>query len=219
MPPSQPDIFKHPGKPKAGKSSAAGVVTDPQQQLAVASAAPAVDEVATLSRPRPATTRYPISLQDFEDLEAKAAKVKAKAKKGTTFVADKPDKRELAQQPGVPLASGPAASAPQAGPPAPPAGLPAGPPAPMGNFAGLPDTGWFPPDCTIAAGPNHIVVSGNASFIVYTKAGVVARPAQTFAIWYANVITAAKIFDPKVIFDKQSNRWFLLTVAKPSDQT
>jgi hypothetical protein len=166
----------------------------------------ALDEVATLNRPRPAKTRYPISLEEFARLEAAAAKVKGRPKKGAELVQDKARKRELAAEPGVALPAGLEAFAP-----------PAEAPAALGNFAGLTDTGWFPPDCTVAVGPEHVLAAVNASFAVYSKTGSVARAPQTFASWYASVITAAKIFDPKVIFDQHSNRWFLLTVALPSD--
>ena len=196
---------KHPGKSKPGKA-AAGVVIDPSAPLP---AGPDGDEVAVLSRPRPATTRYPISKDEFTKLEANAAKVKPKPKKNTTVVPDQASKYELAAQPsGVTLPTGPSAFT-----------APALAPTALGNFVGIADTGWFPPDCTAAAGPDHVVVATNASFAVYTKSGAVARPAQTFASWYANVITAAKIFDPKLLFDQHSNRWLLLTVAMPSDQT
>jgi hypothetical protein len=202
MPDADRDVFKHSRKPKAGRSPAPAVA-DPTQPVAFA---PAVDEVAVLDRPRPATTRYPISLEAFAALEARAAKVKVRAKPGATRVQDRADTRELAARVGMAMPAGPEAFAP-----------PAAAPATLGNFAGLTDTGWYPPDCTAAAGPEHVMVAVNASFAVYTKAGVIARPPQTFATWFANVLTAAKIFDPKVIFDQHSNRWFLLTVALPSD--
>jgi hypothetical protein len=204
VPSAATDVFKHRGKPKAGKSAPAKAY-DPQQPAAL-SAASAVDDVAAINRPRPATTRYPISLQAFEALEEKAAKVKARSKKGATLVSDKADREELAAAPGVAMPAALEAFA-----------APAAAPTSLGNFAGITDTAWFPPDCTAAAGPQHVLVAVNASFAVYSKAGVVARAAQTFTTWYANVITDAKIFDPKVIFDQQSNRWFLLTVALPSD--
>ena len=202
MPPT-PAEKKHPGKPKAGKSTA-GVILDPSAPLP---AAPYTDEVAVLDRPRPAKTRYPISKDEFTALEANALKAKAKPKTGTTVVTDHAAKQELAAAAtGVAMPAGPAAFDEVALAP-----------TPLGNFTGITDTGWFPPDCTAAAGPNHVLVAVNASFAVYNKTGVIARPAQTFASWYSNVITAAKIFDPKVIFDQHSNRWFLLTVALPSD--
>ncbi|MGL4549812.1 MAG: hypothetical protein ACRC33_01385 [Gemmataceae bacterium] len=197
--------FKHSAKPKPGKG-AAGSAYDPlTPPPAAAAAAAAHDEVASLDRPRPATTRYPISREDFAALEAAAVTVKVKAKKGVTLVPDKAHKQELAAQPAVAMPSAPAFTPPSAAP------------TTLGNFAGLTDTGWFPPDCTAAVGPDHVVVAANASFAVYSKAGAVARAPQTFASWFSNVLTAAKIFDPKVIFDQFTGRWFLVTVALPSD--
>jgi hypothetical protein len=57
----------------------------------------------------------------------------------------------------------------------------------------------------------------NSSFSVYTKAGALVLGPQTLSNWFSSVITSAKIFDPKAIFDQHSNRWFLLAVALPSD--
>ena len=97
------DVFKPSGKPKPGRG-AAGVEFDPNQP---ASAAPIADEVATLNRPRPATTRYPISDSDFAALEAAATTAKAKATKGVVLVADKCQPGELASAaPGVAMPAG-----------------------------------------------------------------------------------------------------------------
>lgn len=202
--PSEPDeLVKHPGKPKPGKSSGKGTVFDPD---APASLAPIDDSVETLDRPRPSPTRYPISREEFTELEAKAEKVKTKAKKGTEIVVDKAGKDELAAEP---RAAAPTTAAAFQ--------IPATAPTSAANFVGLTDTGWFPPDCASATGPQHVVAAVNASFAIYTKTGAVARAAQSFASWYSNVITSAKIFDPKVIYDQHSNRWFMVTVALPSD--
>src|SRR5262249_25496373 len=93
---------------------------------------------------------------------------------------------------------------------------PAAAPVAVGNFQGVSDTGWFPPDCTMATGPQHVLIAVNASVAIYTKAGAVAQQPRTLSAWFGNVISGAKIFDPKALYDQPSNRWILLTVALPS---
>src|SRR5262245_4640477 len=137
MPRRTPEEKPHRGKPRTGRS-AKGVYFQPAQVL---TAAPAFDVVEALDRPRPSTTRYPIDQQTFAALEAAAAKVKLPAKKESTKVRDKGKKEELALSPGMARAAGPAVLE-----------EPAAAPVPLGNFQGITDTGWFPPDCTLAAG-------------------------------------------------------------------
>jgi hypothetical protein len=202
MPPKTPDVFKHKGKPRAGKTSRA-VSLEPIPDLSVAAA---FDLVEQLDRPRPAKTSYPIDLKRFEALEAQAIKIKIKAKKATEIVHDKGRKAELAASPGMMALAD--------------AGLvlePAAAPVALGNFQGIADTGWFPSDCTMAAGPQHVLVAVNASVAVYTKAGAAAQPARTLSAWFGNVISGAKIFDPRALYDQHAGRWLLLAVALPSN--
>jgi hypothetical protein len=204
MPSKKPEVYKHTGKPRAGKSGAKAVSFEPSDVL---SAAPALDDVQALDRPRPAKTRYPIDLKKFEALEAKAATIKVRPKKETEIVQDKGSMAELALSPGM---AEPATLVE-------PAAAPAAAPISLGNFKGIADTGWFPPDCTAAVGPQHVVVAVNSSLAVYTKVGAVAQPPRPLSAWFAGVISNAKIFDPKVLYDQHSGRWVLLTVAVPSN--
>jgi hypothetical protein len=126
------------------------------------------------------------------------------AKKKTKVVRDTGNTAELALSPGMAATVGAALE-------------PAAAPTALGNFQGIADTGWFPPDCTMAVGPQHVLVAVNSSFAVYTKAGAVAQAPRTLSAWFANVIGNAKIFDPKALYDQHANRWVLLTVAIPSD--
>jgi hypothetical protein len=170
------------------------------------SAAPAFDVVAELNRPRPSPSRYPIDQETFAALEAAALRVKLPTKKGSREVRDKGKKDELALSAGMALAPGAALLE-----------EPAAAPVALGNFQGIVDTGWFPPDCTAAAGPQHVLVAVNSSAAVYTKAGAVAQPARPLSTWFGNVISGAKIFDPRALYDQQANRWILLAAALPSD--
>src|SRR6185503_3635712 len=128
---------------QAGKA-AKGQEFDPTLQSIDAIAATVVE----LNEPRPSTERSPIPEEKFRELKEAAYKKKV-AKGDATLARDKGTKVELA-------GGAMAAFAPAGGPVA---------DAPMGatNFPGITATGWIPPDCTMATGPSHVVLSVNSS--------------------------------------------------------
>lgn len=151
-----------------------------------------------LQEPRPYTSRYPIPDAQFERL--KAAARKAKIPKGAATIAkDRGKKEEVAAAAVTELApaGGPVAAAP----------------LPSTNFAGFSATGWIPPDCTMATGPSHVMLSVNSSVAVYNKAGGAPVLKQTLTVWFSNVISGVTIFDPKLLFDQHTGRYVLLAVA------
>jgi hypothetical protein len=156
--------------------------------------------MAEVNEPRPYKTRYPISNEKFESL--KAAAPTAKLAKPTAQRA-----RDTAEAK-MELGGGPppgAALAPGLAPVAAPSG--------STNFAGIAATGWLPPDCTMAAGPNHVLVSVNSSVAIYGKAGGAALLQRTLSQWFANVVQGMTIFDPKALYDQHAGRWVLVAVA------
>jgi hypothetical protein len=166
--------------------------------LSPASAAPNLLEEAR--EPRPYRTRYPIPEDDFRRLKERAAKAKM-ARGAIAAAADTPQRREAAP--------GPAA----AGMPDIAAVAPAAAPTAAGSFSGIPMTGWIPPDCTLAAGPSHILLAVNSSIAIYNKVGGAVVLQQTLTQWFASVVQGLTIFDPKALYDQHAGRWVLLTVA------
>ena len=183
-----PHVFK--GKAKPGKAKA-GVAYNP----AGASSREAM-AMPEQMEPRPkTTTRYPISNEAFNALKAAAPTVRLAA---TSAVRSKDvKKRGAARQVMEALAPG---------------NEPSAAPVASKNFAGISATGWLPPDCTIAVGPEHVLASVNSSLAVYTKAGAPLLQ-RTLTQWFANVVQGMTIFDPKALFDQHSGRWVLLAVA------
>ena len=181
-------------KGKAGKSSGKGKEFNPSHAALEALSA----SVMEVNEPRPYTSRYPIPEARFKKLKAAAGKTKL-AKKSATIAKDSGKKRELSATaiPEMAMAGGPVAAAP----------------LPSTNFAGIPATGWIPPDCTMATGPNHVVLSVNSSVAVHNKAGGAALLSRTLTVWFSNVIQGATVFDPKLLFDQHTGRWVLLAVA------
>ena len=193
----------HRGKAQAGKMPR-GVAFDPSYVAAAAAAPePIVD------RPRPAKTRYPIDMETFLRLKERAAEqARPLARAASTLVADASKKTpELAAPAAAGVAMAPVALAVE----------PAAAPTALTNFAGIAATGWLPPDCTMAAGPSHLLLSVNSSAAIYSKTGGSPLVQRTLNAWFANVISAAKIFDPKALYDQHAGRWVLLAVALPTD--
>ena len=153
-----------------------------------------------VKEPRPYTSRYPIPDAKFEALKAaapkaKLAKVVAEACKDTGK-----KKAELG-------ALGMAAAA--LAPGLPPAAAPTG----SVNFAGIASTGWLPPDCTMAAGPDHVLLSVNSSMAIYSKAGGAALLQRTLTQWFGSAAAGLTVFDPKALYDQHAGRWVLLAVG------
>lgn len=171
---------------------------------AAAIMAGAPDPSLAFDRPRPATTRYPVSHEEFLELKGGIERSKAKpAKPGTTLSADKGRRGGPARLgAGAMLMAGAPATGPEAAAP-----------VQLTNFPGIPATGWLPPDCTMAAGPSHVLLSVNATLAVYNKTGGAPLKTVTLTTWFQNVITNAKIFDPKALYDQHAGRWVLLAVA------
>ncbi len=65
--------------------------------------------------------------------------------------------------------------------------------------------GCFPPDVTVAAGPNHVVEMVNVGMQIWDKAGN-SLSTTSLSDFYGT--GPDFIFDPKIVFDKQSNHWF-----------
>jgi hypothetical protein len=181
-----------------------GVAFDAGQVMA---AAPGMaDSALDYDRPRPSPSRYPIDMDAFLALKQGIKESKAKiARPDTTIVADKGKKQTVPttlpagalDMAGSPLSSGPAAAAPSS----------------LTSFPGISATGWLPPDCTLAAGPSHVLASVNATVAIYGKTGGAPLKQITLSSWFSNVISGAKIFDPKALYDQHAGRWVLLAVA------
>jgi hypothetical protein len=153
--------------------------------------------------PRPYTTRYPISNERFQAL--KKAAPKAKLLKCTAETA-KDTRKKTVELSARPMA----ATALEAGL------APISAPTGSTNFSGIAATGWIPPDCTMAVGPQHVLLSVNSSMAVYSKAGGTGLLQRTLTQWFSNVAQGMTIFDPKALYDQHAGRWLLLAVAVQS---
>jgi hypothetical protein len=82
------------------------------------------------------------------------------------------------------------------------------------SFNGINATGWTPPDCTMAIGPSHVLVSVNTGMACFTKTGVAVFNIPNLATFLGSAVpSGAKIFDPKLIYDHYAGRFVLVITA------
>jgi hypothetical protein len=88
-------------------------------------------------------------------------------------------------------------------------------PAALANFDGISQTAFRPPDCTVAVGPNDVMVAVNVDLVGYTKAGVQRFRWANFTALFNPVLPAgATMFDPKLAYDHYANRWIVCIAAR-----
>ena len=79
-------------------------------------------------------------------------------------------------------------------------------PALQQQFNGIGQTTLTPPDCDLATGPTRVMAVVNARFAIYDKCGNNLYE-NNFATFVGN--STDFLFDPKVIYDEWSQRWFM----------
>jgi len=78
----------------------------------------------------------------------------------------------------------------------------------LNSFPGIAMTNFIPPDPTIAAGPDHIIICANSTFKILDKEGNVLKYIPAGGWWFP--AWPNENGDPQVIFDHYANRWVLV---------
>ncbi len=78
----------------------------------------------------------------------------------------------------------------------------------LNSFPGIAMTNYIPPDPTIAAGPEHIIICANSTFKILDKEGNVLKSISAVA-WWAPAWPDEN-GDPQVIYDHYAQRWVLV---------
>lgn len=83
------------------------------------------------------------------------------------------------------------------------------------DFAGFGDTGWFPPDGGIAAGPYQVVEVVNSSVNVYDKNGNLLS-SQSLNNLFANLGTPGSdfLYDPSIYYDQLTGLFWLQATSQ-----
>ena len=80
------------------------------------------------------------------------------------------------------------------------------------GFEGITYSGWGPPDPDLAAGPTHLVQVTNGAIAFFTHDGQLVfqdKIEQSDGFW-GSVGATSFVFDPEVIYDQRSNRFFAM---------
>ena len=84
------------------------------------------------------------------------------------------------------------------------------------NFTGsnIGQSGFTPPDTMGAVGPNHIVELINGRYAAYDRTGSLQEGSSLDQFWIDAGITPAGnfSFDPRIVYDQHSGRWFATAV-------
>ncbi len=84
------------------------------------------------------------------------------------------------------------------------------------NFTGTShsQSGFIPPDTMGAAGPNHVVELVNGRFAVYDKSGSLQTSSSLNTFWGNSGAghDGSYAFDPRILYDSYSGRWFASSV-------
>ncbi len=91
-----------------------------------------------------------------------------------------------------------------------------GPAAPslVTSFSGISYTGFFPPDPNLAAGQSSLVLVTNGSITIKSKSGSTVASASLSSFFSAILTSTESPFDPKVVYDTGSGRFFVAAVAR-----
>lgn len=92
-------------------------------------------------------------------------------------------------------------------------------PALRTNFNGISFTGSYPPDPVLAAGPSNLVLVTNGSVTIRDKSGGLIASSSLAAFFASVRATSENAFDPKVVYDTGSGRFFLLAVGRISNSS
>ncbi len=200
-----PDDFEH----AAGQTELAGITRSLDELTAA-------DNIATsvrLAKPFYMQTRFPVSMEEFEQLVRLAEQPDP-----TPMSADNDDTlvEDLATD--VAVAPSPAAvtdfeDIPEDGAPQGQEGAAA--PTTTRSFEGTPQTGFRPPDCTLAVGPSDVLVAVNVDLAGYRKDGSLRFRWPSMTALFSPVLPAgAGLFDPKLAYDHYERRWIVAVAAR-----
>lgn len=89
-------------------------------------------------------------------------------------------------------------------------------PAPGLSFGGALDDGTrFNPDTQGAVGPNHVMVTLSSQVRIQDRAGGAIASMTPNQFWSG--LGAATVFDPRVLYDRDNQRWIHTAIANPGE--
>lgn len=159
------------------------------------------------SRPTWMTTRFPVSVEEYRDMELAARQPDAPGAAALAVIEDATtvDADQAAELGGLDLPE----DQPAAAEPAPAA------PGITTSFEGIPQTAFTPPDNAIAVGPNNVLLAVNVELASYSKAGALQFRWPNMSTLFSPVLPAgAQLFDPQLAYDHYAGRWIVVVAAR-----
>jgi hypothetical protein len=110
----------------------------------------------------------------------------------------------------------PYADVPEVAPQAPGEGGPgAAAPVTVTSFEATPQTAFRPPDCSLAVGPQDVLVAVNVDLAGYRKDGSLRFRWPSMTALFSPVLPpGAGLFDPKLAYDHYAQRWIAVVAAR-----
>ncbi len=84
------------------------------------------------------------------------------------------------------------------------------------GLTGLNNTGWYPPDPQVAAGPSHVVETVNESMAIYSKSTGTLLSSEALTTLFSGLDTNGGPFDPSVFYDESAGRFVIEAAVKDS---
>lgn len=161
---------------------------------------------ARSARPKWMTTRFPVSMEEYQRLSLEAQSPDAAtATRGFADSGPDADAGAAMEEGFDPGEDGPGAQGSETAL-APPTGI---------SFEGIPATAWRPPDNTCAVGPEDVMLAVNTDLAVFRKNGTLRFRWPNMTTLFRPVLPAnAGIFDPRVAYDHYSRRWIVVVAAR-----
>jgi hypothetical protein len=167
---------------------------------------------ARVAKPSWMVTRFPVDLAEYRRLNEQAQQPDRLTLTPSDDTVTEDTSVEVAEE-------GPADSDPYADIPEPTEGPTDGPgpaaPAAVASFEATPQTGFRPPDCTLAVGPRDVLVAVNVDLADYRKDGSLRFRWPSMTALFSPVLPAgAGLFDPKLAYDHYAQRWIVVVAAR-----
>jgi len=166
------------------------------------------------AKPSWMTTRFPVSREEYDELNAQAQQADPAALATDDDTVTEDTSTEIAAEPRDD--ADPYADVSEEGLTARPGDeASAAAPSLVTSFEATPQTGFRPPDCTLAVGPQDVLVAVNVDLAGYRKDGSLRFRWPSMTALFSPVLPAgAGLFDPKLAYDHYAQRWIVVVAAR-----
>jgi Fibronectin type III domain/Bacterial Ig-like domain (group 2) len=83
-----------------------------------------------------------------------------------------------------------------------------------GGWNAVNNSGWYPPDTVVAAGPNHVVEIVNESLAIYAKSTGSLISSEALGTLFSGLDTNGGDFDPSLFYDDQAGKFVIEAAIK-----